>query len=70
MPCLRCAKAFYSEALTLREVYLENPPLLYPPPPRGRKWADNPLVLLPWREEAGRRGLYQFADGPLGHEEL
>jgi hypothetical protein len=56
MPRLRCAISVSGEALTLREVYLENPPLLYPPPPRGRTWADNPYLLLPWWEEVGRRG--------------
>jgi hypothetical protein len=70
MPRVLYGKAVCGEGFPLREVCLVNPPLLNPPPPRGRKWADNPHLLLPWWEEVGRRGFLYLTGGPLGHEEL
>ena len=46
--------------------YLENPPLLYPPPLRREESDAQFNILLPWWEEVGRRGIFIIRERPAG----
>jgi uncharacterized membrane protein len=59
-----------SHILLLSTEEAERVLLYHPTSQRRRKRTGSSYILLPWREEVGRRGLSPFSGGPQEHDKL